>query len=460
MVFTNIGDEAVITCEAIGNPINDEMIVWRRNDSLQNLSNSNRKIAIRNEKGKSILNISRVNNLDLGFYKCVAFNGIGHSSEALINLLLKQKPVITDTNIFAAANEHESLVIKCTARGVPLVKFSWFNSDGDLFLSSREDSSKERKEKRSELYSVSSHQLTDFKFQSWLTIRKVSANDFGSAFKCSAFNALGRDSIEITVREKGRPEPPQNVTLTSIDHDSVTISLIPGFDGGVQQTFRAKYQKVAANPEQDHYQITEESNSTRITIDGLQQATEYVLTVISKNEFGESKFASNSLIFTTKFADASSDGSPLIDTFSDVQSKSLSKIAVMIAVIALGLVIALTNCAFIFIYIKRKKKKEEQKNVQYCENSNGVVANNQNQIHSETHHCKSLENVDLTRTDFNECHLSAEMNAQQFEFITGSLIIENDVNGGSKHCKVVSFHEDVVDNECGCYLKTVGNTSF
>ncbi|RWS05308.1 Nephrin-like protein [Dinothrombium tinctorium] len=468
VVFTSINEKAVIMCEAIGNPINDQMIAWKRNDSDAEIIPSER-ILISNEKGKSTLTLLETHASDIGHYKCVAFNGIGVQTETFVNLALKQKPVIIDTNWFAAASEAEEAVIKCKAIGVPNANFKWSNDvEGDLILAfSLEDIQSNQESKR---YSISNKNLANFEFESKLTIKKVSATDIGSKFKCSAYNALGQDSIEIMLRQKGKPEAPVNVTIASINHDSVILSLIPGFDGGAQQTFRAKYKKVSTNSEQDHYQISEESNSTRIAIRGLEQATEYVVAVIAKNCFGESNFASKSLRFTTKFVEGTSGGSPLVDTLEKQKIKSFSKIVLMIIVIALGLLIVSANCAFILVYIKRKKKNDLQKNNQCCENSNGVIVHNQyhkecdqlqqqkqQKNHKLENHSKSAENLQFTHAEVG----FSEINPQQFEFIASTLMLENssDDNSGSKRCKVLSIRENI-DKECSCFLKAVGDTPF
>lgn len=40
---------------------------------------------------------------------------------------------------------------------------------------------------------------------------------------------------------EGKPEPPSDIQVLNITYDSIILSWVPGFDGGLEQKYRVRY---------------------------------------------------------------------------------------------------------------------------------------------------------------------------------------------------------------------------
>jgi hypothetical protein len=98
-------------------------------------------------------------------------------------------------------------------------------------------------------------------------------------------NSLGTDYHEIVLLEPGKPEPPSDVDLLSTTDHSVTLSWIPGFDGGYNQTFVVTLldQKTMR---MIRTRTLDPSQTNGTTLEGLSQHTSYLIRVQAKNKAG------------------------------------------------------------------------------------------------------------------------------------------------------------------------------
>ncbi len=74
-------------------------------------------------------------------------------------------------------------------------------------------------------------QLDPITYESILSIHKVESADYG-IYQCKASNALGFTTIYVTFSPPSRPDPPSAMNVVNATHDTITITWIPGFDGG------------------------------------------------------------------------------------------------------------------------------------------------------------------------------------------------------------------------------------
>jgi len=83
-------------------------------------------------------------------------------------------------------------------------------------------------------------------YESTLVIKAVKQNDFGS-YDCIARNILGYATHKVKLEVTSKPDVPVSISVTNFTHDSVTVSWVPGFNGGLQQAFRLKYRRIGTD---------------------------------------------------------------------------------------------------------------------------------------------------------------------------------------------------------------------
>ena len=125
-------------------------------------------------------------------------------------------------------------------------------------------------------------------YESTLKLDNVRSEHYGTTFKCVVNNSLGTDSHIVVLQEPGKPEEPTEVTLVETGADSVTISWVPGFDGGYNQTF------VVTMFDQKTMRLLRTrdlgpSERNQTTVEGLSQHTSYLIRLQGKNKVGMSK---------------------------------------------------------------------------------------------------------------------------------------------------------------------------
>lgn len=119
------------------------------------------------------------------------------------------------------------------------------------------------------------------------------------------------------------PDPPSSFRQVSFTHNSVTLEWIPGFNGGLQQRFRIRWDvkrgylfKIETLPGKevhlyllvDRYHWDQAASflymdvfpprATTFTVAGLQPATTYNFSVNALNAMGESGYADNNAVLT------------------------------------------------------------------------------------------------------------------------------------------------------------------
>lgn len=123
-------------------------------------------------------------------------------------------------------------------------------------------------------------------YESVLMIAKVEPRDYGD-YECITQNSLGTSNETINLKVTSQPDPPLELSILNVTHDSVTIAWLPGFDGGMKAAYRVRYRD--ANTE--HYKYEDSlPNSNQLTINGLRMNTLYLFSVQARNALGSSPF--------------------------------------------------------------------------------------------------------------------------------------------------------------------------
>lgn len=200
----------------------------------------------------------------------------------------------------------------CRAQGAPNITFQWFREGA--IISEKMTNNK---------YTVEPiEQPNLITYQSTLVINDVTNKDYGP-YECIARNELGLNRLSIHFNRTSPPDPPLTLKIVNRTTSSITLRWIPGFDGGLSQSFRLRYQKIDTKSSDDsntvissstsspsdnsisslssttssvvssepaQYSDVHPSNTTIFTIKGLTDNSEYSFNVMAYNDLGESKY--------------------------------------------------------------------------------------------------------------------------------------------------------------------------
>lgn len=129
-----------------------------------------------------------------------------------------------------------------------------------------------------------------------MLVQNVELSDYGR-YECVARNELGFATATIKLSVTSAPEPPYNLQVLNITHDSVTLQWSAGFDGGLPASYRLRYKPILQPNQNYHYEDT--GNGTLWTVRGLQLGTEYRFSVMASNHLGISKYIPDTFKVTT-----------------------------------------------------------------------------------------------------------------------------------------------------------------
>lgn len=73
-----------------------------------------------------------------------------------------------------------------------------------------------------------------------LIIANVTSSDYGN-YECVARNELGFSTSSPRLEVTSAPDAPSGLTVWNVTHESVTLTWISGFDGGMRATYRIRY---------------------------------------------------------------------------------------------------------------------------------------------------------------------------------------------------------------------------
>ncbi|XP_052219081.1 nephrin-like isoform X2 [Dreissena polymorpha] len=216
---------------------------------------------------------------DAGRYKC-ATNNVHTSTlqEQNLSILIQCSPIASPfappvTTLRRALNDTAVLTFTIKAYPEPSVtNFTWFKgvSDG---------------------WDILSHDYKHYKIsvsqdglQTELTINNVQKDDFGT-YRVDVSNTIGSVSEVFTLQAQTQPESPQEVNVVRRGITEIDLEWVPGFNGGLQQTFIINYTDT-------HFEIW---NAVRVPVDrtthtlrGLEPDTTYTVKMRAENIIGNS----------------------------------------------------------------------------------------------------------------------------------------------------------------------------
>ena len=131
-------------------------------------------------------------------------------------------------------------------------------------------------------------------YEGVLKIKKVTGNTYGE-YTCKGTNSIGSKRTIIKLQMKGKPEKPENVRSFQTKFNSILVGWDNGFDGGYNETtYTIQYRK--HNDHQPSYKDCLQRNPCNLT--GLDQHSQYYISVKAVNNKGESKYSKEATVLT------------------------------------------------------------------------------------------------------------------------------------------------------------------
>ncbi|XP_054854866.1 nephrin [Eublepharis macularius] len=274
----DLGGTAEIVCQADANPAPAGMFTWRWLGELErNLEELGIEVLSEGLVGR--LRVQEAKRAHAGLYECQVDNGISPAARSSARLVVQFPPEIMKSpgqrKVGAPGDGISTAALPCHAQGVPLVEFSWSKKGVALDL-------------QNPRYTI----LTEHKASlhtSILTIANVSSvHDYG-LFTCTASNAMGTDRLDIQLLSISRPDPPTGLKVVAVAHNWLALEWTPGFDGGLEQSFRVRYHRPGTPSFLDVDVFPPQS--PMFTLTGLHPNTPYNVSVNACNALGKSDFA-------------------------------------------------------------------------------------------------------------------------------------------------------------------------
>ncbi|XP_040567753.1 nephrin isoform X1 [Lepeophtheirus salmonis] len=337
-------------CKVDANPISDQLITWTYEEQhpLGLLKVSTMRTNSHMSNSTSTLTIISAHRGNTGYITCHARNNI--SKTAIHNrtyLTVNHKPWIFKSptlNKFAIP-KGDPAELTCRSTGVPEVHFKWektYNGRTVTVLPIDEYKGETVKPKK---------EYTGFRFtwDSVLRLDHVRPEYYSTIFRCIASNKFGEDIHTVELVPRGKPDPPINVRFLASNHNSVTLTWDPGFDGGYNQTYFVTVIEERTGNIVGHLLNVNNIQGNVTTIIGLRPRTPYSFKITAKNKAGIS-LPGGELI---KKTEAMEHSLPVNDGI-------LSRVAIIGIII--GVIIAfMIFLVFMTCFIKQRKRRRTRR---------------------------------------------------------------------------------------------------
>uniref|UniRef100_H0WPD2 Nephrin n=2 Tax=Otolemur garnettii TaxID=30611 RepID=H0WPD2_OTOGA len=340
----NVGGSVDIICTVDANPILPGMFNWERlGEEEEDQSLDDMEKISKGATGR--LRIQHAKLAQAGAYQCIVDNGVAPPARGLVRLVVRFAPQVDHptplTKVAAAGDSTSSATLHCRARGVPNIVFTWTKNGVPLDL-------------QDPRYTEHTYHQGGV-HSSLLTIANVSAAQDYALFTCTATNPLGSDHTNIQLVSISRPDPPLGLKIVSMTPHSVGLEWKPGFDGGLPQSFRIRYE--ALETPGFHYVDVLPPQATTFTLTGLQPSTRYRVWLLASNALGDSGLADKGaqLPITTPGLDPTSGESDVqLPTEEPAGPSGLPLLPVLFAVGGL-LLLSNASCVGGFLWQQRMK---------------------------------------------------------------------------------------------------------
>ncbi|XP_070551102.1 fibroblast growth factor receptor 1-like [Ptychodera flava] len=234
-----------------------------------------------------------------------------------------------------AVNIGETAILKCQMNGNPSPSTQWYDRHGNqlpldgnrLFI----------KENRKETIK-----------ESKLYIEDVDNSDYGRYY-CRGKNKHGDVEIVIIVSRKSIPDAATNIEI-NMQAGVANVNWIAGYNGGDDQKFYVEYVKLPEGVKKTTELINDnELGEISVNISSLVDGSRYNMTVVSKNDIGENRSSTLTLM-----VEASNNGTSIAVKDSDTLLIILSSCAVVV----IGVIVAVA-----VVYVIRRRNKANLRNV-------------------------------------------------------------------------------------------------
>ncbi|XP_064471878.1 nephrin-like isoform X2 [Ornithodoros turicata] len=334
-VIVDAGSNAQLECEVDAKPFDSETVSWRRTGYDMARTRS----AI--EDRRSYLTVYNVSREDSGKFECVAHNGIGGEVVKVANLIVKFRPEIDRgaDQLKAAGKEGASAELVCRAQAAPNATFSWSREGVAITVDSRP-----------EKYDIAVAQTGLLSFESTLIVKNIRSSDYGP-YECVARNELGFDSAKVHLDTVSAPDPPLQMSVVNATYNTLTVVWRPGFDGGLPQSFRIRF-RVADSNEGYHYQDILFPNATMHTVGGLLQNTEYTLSIMAFNDWGQGQYLKD-IIKGKTTDDAPAAPKQHVEPPAKIDIPKI----IITSVSVVGTSLLLLNIVLVICFVRKRRKK-------------------------------------------------------------------------------------------------------
>ncbi|XP_028968038.1 protein turtle [Galendromus occidentalis] len=274
----------MVKCFIVSNPPL-QFVTWFKDKKPFEPSNMNGVRVLAN----GTLHFDNVSKEHEGSYMCSPFNihGTGGASK-LMEVLVREPPVfsVKPKEIYQQPKNGD-ITFVCEGKGQPMPTINWRRADGKPLPKQRFSISQEI------VKTVSSGNLT---------LKSIQKEDHGH-YECILQNEVATlVTSSLLLVESTTPHAPTNVSVIT-DSSSATVSWLPGFDGGHEQSYVLWYRlEVKAEDKELEWRTirVHPTNVTSITIHNLQPETTYEFQVQSRNEVGDGFFSERVLANTAK----------------------------------------------------------------------------------------------------------------------------------------------------------------
>ncbi|XP_065663702.1 hemicentin-1 isoform X6 [Hydra vulgaris] len=248
------------------------------------------------EKFVSILNINNVKAVDKDEYTCNAVNSVGVDSKK-VKLLVNDKPMIltknpSETKFGATIGMMVNLI--CSVSSYPIGTIVWKDKSSATLIRDGING-----------YSITAPVGNEFSQKSTLSVSATNEL-LGKEYLCQATNDYGSDEQVFSILAKGKPDMIYQLTAEDVIQPTVpvtvniTLKWIPGYGGGFPVEFILLYKE--SNDANFRQQYIGAAVGNVFVFTNRKTSTEYVFSMLSKNERGISDQYSPLLKFQTKDA--------------------------------------------------------------------------------------------------------------------------------------------------------------
>ncbi|XP_077985270.1 uncharacterized protein LOC144439912 [Glandiceps talaboti] len=200
--------------------------------------------------------------------------------------------VLNETeNSKSAADEGEPATLICEIDSNPDATITWYKDGNEVDINDK--------------FSIKESNIGT-QFKSTLLLNRTERIDHGN-YTCKADNNIGSVNFTVTLLGQSDPDAPTNIEIKSRSYTSLTIEIIPGFDGGEPESimYYVEYHNSTHEDWKPWPSDGQGTRNTQMTITDLTENTTYVLKARAEYSLGLGPYSND---YTSK-----TYGKPLVN---------------------------------------------------------------------------------------------------------------------------------------------------